>query len=70
MIIFSVIASVPTFFLRPVFLSWFEGHNRFISFGLPTLLTACIFGITGILLLVIFKDESAVAIVNKVRRRK
>ena len=69
MIAFSVIACVPTYFVRPVLLNFFEGHNRFISYGLPTLGTALIFGITGILLLLIFQDKSAKTLLGKVLRK-
>ena len=69
MIAFSVIACVPTYFVRPVLLNFFEGHNRFISYGLPTLGTALVFGITGILLLLIFQDKSAKTLLGKVLRK-
>lgn len=69
MIAFSVIAACPIYFLRPIFLNAFSGHNRFVSFGIPIFLCALIFGLIGIILLVIFKDETAVAIAAKIKKR-
>lgn len=70
MIIFSVIASVPVYFMRNPLLKVFEGHNRFISHGLPVAISALVFGIAGVLLMVITKDPLIKIALNKVRGRK
>lgn len=59
MISFSVIAAVPVYFLRPYLLGAFSGHHRFISYGVPVLISALVFALIGILLLFVFKDENA-----------
>lgn len=69
MIAFSLIAACPVYFLRPWLLDTFAGHNRFISFGIPVALSALLFGLIGLILLVIFKDETAVAIISKIKGR-
>ena len=69
MIAFSLIAACPVYFLRPWLLDTFAGHNRFISFGIPVALSALLFGLIGVILLVIFKDETAVAIISKIKGR-
>lgn len=69
MIAFSLIAACPTYFARPYLLNAFAGHNRFISFGIPVAICALIFGLLGVLLLIIFKDETAVAIFSKIKGR-
>lgn len=69
MIAFSLIAACPVYFLRPWLLDAFAGHNRFISFGIPVALSALLFGLIGVILLVIFKDETAVAIISKIKGR-
>ena len=66
---FSLIAACPTYFARPYLLNAFAGHNRFISFGIPVAVCALIFGLLGLLLLIIFKDETAVAIFSKLKQR-
>ncbi len=66
---FSLIAACPTYFVRPYLLNAFAGHNRFISFGIPVAVCALIFGLLGVLLLIIFKDETAVAIFSKLKQR-
>lgn len=69
MIAFSLIASCPIYFLRPILLNVFSGYNRFIAFGVPVFICALIFALIGIILLIIFKDETALAIVNKIKNR-
>ncbi|MFA6937537.1 MAG: lipid II flippase MurJ, partial [Treponema sp.] len=69
-IVFSVIASVPVYFLRAPILKLFAGHSRIISQGIPILITAVIFFIVGVGLLVITKDPIVQTIVNKLSRRK
>ena len=69
MILFSVIAAVPIYFIRPTLLKIFEGHHRFISIGIPVVLTALIFAIVGVLLLILFKDETTVVISQKVKNK-
>ncbi|MCI7109001.1 MAG: murein biosynthesis integral membrane protein MurJ, partial [Spirochaetia bacterium] len=59
MISFSVIAAVPVYFLRPYLLGAFSGHHRFISYGVPVLISALVFALIGIFLLFVFKDENA-----------
>lgn len=69
MVCFSVIAATPIKFLRPLFLNLFAGHSRIISYGLPVCLCGAIFGITGVILLFLFRDETAIAMVSKVKGR-
>ncbi len=70
MIAFSLIASCPIYFLRPILLNVFSGYNRFIAFGVPVFICALIFALIGIILLLIFRDETAMEIVTKIRKRK
>lgn len=67
-ILFSVIASVPVYFLRPVLLNAFSGHSRIISYGLPVAITAVIFGIIGVGLLIVTGDKSTKALIKKIKR--
>ena len=71
MICFSVIAACPVYFVRPYILRAFSGFsNRLIVYGIPVLITALIFAITGIVLLVLFKDETAYSITRKIKNRR
>lgn len=65
----SVIASCPVYLLRPLLLEAFEGHNRFYSYGFPVLITAAIFLAVGILLLLLFRDETAMAFAGKLKAK-
>ena len=64
---FGIIAAAPVYFLRPFLLNTFAGHNRFISYGVPVLITAGVFAAIGVLLLLIFRDEAAMALLAKIK---
>jgi putative peptidoglycan lipid II flippase len=55
--VFSALAVVPAVFAAPVLRALFQGHSRLISTGLPFFLSALIFALTGIGLLVISGDR-------------
>ncbi|MCR4790116.1 MAG: murein biosynthesis integral membrane protein MurJ [Treponemataceae bacterium] len=65
----SVIASLPVYFLKPLLLKPFASYNRFIAQGLPVLISAIIFAIAGILLLIICRDPLVKIIASKFLRR-
>jgi len=67
-LLFSVIAGLPVYFLRPVLLNIFAGHSRIISYGLPVIITALVFGIIGVALLVVTGDKSTKALIRKIKR--
>jgi len=67
-ILMSVIAALPCYFLRPLLLNAFEGHSRIISAGLPVLILALIFAVIGVLELVITKDSIATSIFKKIKK--
>jgi putative peptidoglycan lipid II flippase len=69
-IIYSVIATVPIYFLRPVLLNAFADRGKILSYGMPVLISMLIFAITGILELIITKDEIIMVVINKFRKRK
>lgn len=68
LVVLSLIACVPAFFVRKAVLPIFEGHGRLIGFGVPLAVTAICYGAIGIVLLVITKDEIVKVILRKVRR--
>ena len=65
---FSLIAAAPCKFLRPLLLEKFQNYPRLISQGVPIALLAVIFGMIGVLLLVITKDDMAQALKKKIKR--
>ncbi|NLM00291.1 MAG: murein biosynthesis integral membrane protein MurJ [Treponema sp.] len=69
MIIFSLIACVPVYFLRPFLLSWFAGHNRFISQGVPLTIAVIIFATLGIIFLTLTRDDIIFSIISKLKRK-
>lgn len=69
-IILSVVASVPSYFAHAFLIKQFATHGKLIAFGVPVLISALIFAITGVLELIITKDELVLVIVKKFRRTK
>ena len=65
---FSLIAAAPCKLLRPILLEKFQNYPRLISQGVPIAVLAVIFGLIGVLLLIITKDDMAVALKNKIKR--
>ncbi|HAK69015.1 MAG TPA: murein biosynthesis integral membrane protein MurJ [Treponema sp.] len=68
MVLFSVIAAVPVELLKDKIISVFAGHNRFISQGIPIAITALIFAMVGILLMVVTRDPLVKTISRKLKR--
>ena len=69
-IILSVIAAVPCYFLLPVLNKVFEPFGRFIRYGAPVLILAIIFAVVGVLELIITKDDVVKVVLGKVKNRK
>ena len=67
--VMSIVAAVPCWFLRPILLNAFEGHNRLISAGAPVAILAVVFAIIGVLELVVTKDEILLSLRGVKRRR-
>ena len=68
MTLFSLVALLPLYFLKGNLIKLFEGHNRFISQGLPVVISALIFAAIGILEMLVTKDSLITSIVKKIRR--
>lgn len=69
LIVFSLIAAVPTFFVRNALNPVFAGRGRLIGFGLPVFACAMVFAIAGVAMLVITKDEIVRVIIRKFKHR-
>lgn len=66
--IFSAIAVLPVVLLKGKIVALFAGHNRFISQGGPVLVTAVIFAVIGVGLLVVTKDSLIKMISKKIKK--
>ena len=69
LIVFSLIAAVPTFFVRNALNQLLAGRGRLIGFGVPVFACAMVFAIAGVAMLVITKDEIVRVIIRKFRKR-
>ena len=68
MILFSLIASLPVYFLREKIIALFQGHHRFISQGVPVIITGLIFAGIGVGLMAVTRDPLIKSIVKKIKR--
>lgn len=68
-ILFSLLAALPCYFLKPLLVNFFQDYNRFISLGCPLLILAIIFATIGIATLLLSKDSITATIVKKIRRK-
>lgn len=66
--IFSVIAAVPCYFVRPVLMQTFAPYSKIISQGLPLIISLVIFAFIGVLQLIITRDKITMVIIRKFKR--
>ena len=66
--IFSVIACVPLYFFKDEIFAPFEKYHRFIAQGVPLVISALIFAIIGIGLLIASKDNIVFDALKKIKR--
>jgi len=67
-IVLSVIAAIPSYFIHNLLINVFNDNGRLIAFGMPIVLSAIVFAIIGVLELIITRDELVKVILKKVRR--
>ncbi|MBO7136021.1 MAG: murein biosynthesis integral membrane protein MurJ, partial [Spirochaetaceae bacterium] len=67
--VFSVTAAVPVYFVRAPLLKAFEGHNRWVSYGIPVAVSGVIFAAAGVVLLLATKDSVIWPLIKKIARR-
>lgn len=67
-IILSVIAAIPTYFIHNLLVKVFRDGGRLLGFGMPVILSAIVFAIIGVLELIITRDELVKVILKKVKR--
>jgi putative peptidoglycan lipid II flippase len=68
--VLSGLAVIPVALLRSPLAARFAGHGRLISQGIPLALAAILYGCLGIILLLVCRDKQALAIVQRLRRRR
>ncbi len=69
MIVLSVIAILPTLLVKERLFSLFEQSHRFIAQGVPLILSALLFALIGISMLLITKDPVAVLLKARILRK-
>ena len=70
MVVYSIIAAIPSYFVHSLLVNLFDGNSRIISYGIPVILTALLFAAIGIAELIITKDEIIHTIIKKVKSKK
>lgn len=66
--LYSAIAAVPCWFLRPVLTRVFYPYGRLIGFGMPALIIGIVFAGIGITELIITKDDIVRALFHKIKK--
>ncbi|GHT98095.1 hypothetical protein FACS1894142_3970 [Spirochaetia bacterium] len=66
--LFSIAAVLPVLYLNPRLIALFAGRGRFITYGVPLIISALIFAVIGIGLLLITRDKQVRGIIRRVRR--
>lgn len=66
---YSLIAAVPCALIHRILTARLASQSRIFAFGLPAIISALIFALIGIAELVITKDEIAVIVIKKLKRR-
>lgn len=69
LVVLSLVASVPAYFVLRAVNSVFAGHGRLIGFGAPLVITSVVYGAIGITLLVITKDETVKMIIRRFNKK-
>ena len=67
--LFSVVAAVPVYFVRAPLLKAFEGHSRWVSYGIPVAVSGIIFAAAGVVLLLVTKDSVIWPLVKKFAKK-
>ncbi|MCL2211912.1 MAG: murein biosynthesis integral membrane protein MurJ [Treponema sp.] len=68
-IILSVLAVIPVYFLSPVLCALFAGYGRLISNGAPFAINALVYIIIGIALLALVKDQNLKGLIDMIRKK-
>jgi putative peptidoglycan lipid II flippase len=69
-VIFSVLAIIPIYFLSPLLKEFFAGNGRVISNGAPLAVNAIVFFSFGLALLAVFRDRYLFALLKMFRKTK
>jgi putative peptidoglycan lipid II flippase len=69
LLLFSVIAAIPLYFLNPHLLELFSGRGRIIAYGLPLFINGIIFVLIGIALMLITRDKQLRYIIQRLTRK-
>ncbi|MCL2809918.1 MAG: murein biosynthesis integral membrane protein MurJ [Treponema sp.] len=69
MLILSLLAVIPIYFISPKLYEFFAGHGRIIAYGLPLTINAILYFALGLLMLKIIKDENIIGVINMIRKK-
>ena len=69
LILLSVLAVIPIYFLSPVLLEVFAGRGRIVSYGIPLAVNAVVFITLGFGMLAVIKDRQFLALVQIFRKK-
>ncbi|MDR2370005.1 MAG: polysaccharide biosynthesis C-terminal domain-containing protein [Treponema sp.] len=68
LILFSAVAVLPVLKLNPCLEGLFPGGNRIIFLGIPLIISAFVFGVIGVALLIISRDKQFMTLIKRLKR--
>ena len=69
MVVLSILAIIPVLLLKNLIFGMFSSYNRIIAQGVPLLLLVLIFGLVGIVLMIVTKDPLVKTLFSMVKSR-
>jgi putative peptidoglycan lipid II flippase len=70
LIVISVLAAAPVYFLSPHIQEFFAGNGRLVSYGLPFIINGIAYMLFGILMLAVTRDQYLLGIVNMFKKKR
>jgi putative peptidoglycan lipid II flippase len=70
LLVFSLCATAPVWYLGPRFAALFAGKGRIIAYGAPLCVMGIVFAAVGIALLLVSRDKQLIALIRMIRRKK
>jgi putative peptidoglycan lipid II flippase len=70
LVIISVLAAAPVYFLSPAIQEFFAGNGRLVSYGVPLAVNGIAYMLLGIFMLAITKDQYLLGVINMFKKKR
>jgi len=69
LLVISVLAIIPIYFISPFFKAFFADNGRFISYGIPLVINSFIYIFLGVVILAVVRDKHLLALVDMIKKK-